>query len=155
MGELKETFIINLMISQCCFKLDQKLQNLVMIDVTKIWLVRKLGKFLSSLIDKHFPPHHKLHKWFNQKNVKINYSCLPSIISIINANNRRLLYPSPTIGRRTCNCISMSQFSLYQKSLTNILYQTSITPPGKNLKTKVCYGIWEITFKLQYKNHKK
>ena len=49
----------------------------------------KVGKFFLSLIDKHFPPHHKLHKLFNRNNVKISYSCLPNIKSIINAHNRK------------------------------------------------------------------
>ena len=60
----------------------------------------KVGKFFLSLIDKHFPPHHKLHKLFNWNNVKISYSCLPNIKSIINAHYRKVLDPSPTIGRR-------------------------------------------------------
>ena len=109
-----------------------------------------------SLIDKHFPPHHKLHKLFNRNNVKISYSCLPNIKSIINAHNRKILYPSPTIGRRTCNCINISQCPLQQNCLSNnILYKAIITPVRENLETKVYYGIWETTFKLRYANHKK
>ena len=46
----------------------------------------KVGKFFLSLIDKHFPPYHKLHKLFNRNNVKIRYSCLPNIKSKINAH---------------------------------------------------------------------
>ena len=66
-----------------------------------------------SLIDKHFPPHRKLHKLFNRKNVKISYSCLPNVKPIINALNRNILYPSPTTGRRNCNCINISQCPLH------------------------------------------
>ena len=113
------------------------------------------GKFFLSLIVKHFPPHHKLHKLFNRNNVKISYSCLPNIKSIINARNRIVLYPSPAIGRRTCNCINTSQCPLQQRCLSNnILYQANITPLGENLETKVYYGICETT-KLRYANHKK
>ena len=111
-----------------------------------------------SLIYKHLPPHHKLHKFFNQNSVKISYSCLPNIKSMINAHNRKMLYPSPTIGRRTCKCINMSQCPLHQKCLNNIiLYQTNITQidKPKNSETKVYYGICETTFKLRYVNHKK
>ena len=116
----------------------------------------KVGKFYLSLIDEHFPPHHKLHKLFNRNNVKISYSCLPNIKSIINTHNRKVLYPSPTIGRRTCNCINTSQCSLQQRCLSNsILYQANITPLGENLETKVYYGICKTTFKLRYANHKK
>ena len=102
----------------------------------------KVGKFFLSLIDKHLPPHHKLHKLFNRNKLKINYSCLPNIKSIINAHNRKMLYPSPTIGRRTCNRINTSQCSLRQRCLSNdILYQANIIPLGKNSETKIYYGI--------------
>ena len=115
----------------------------------------KVGKFFLSLLDKHFPPYHKLHELFDQSNVKISYSCLPNIKSIINSHNRKILYPSPTIGRRTCNCINIAQCPLQQKCLSNnILYQAKITPIGKNSETKVYYGICETTFKLGCANHK-
>ena len=116
----------------------------------------KVGKVFLSLIDKHFPPHHKLQKLFNRNNVKISYSCLPNIKSIMNAHNRKILYPSPTIGKRTCNYINISQCPLEQRCLSNnILYQANITPFGENSETKVYYGICETTFKLRYANHKK
>ena len=51
----------------------------------------KVGKYFLSLIDKHFPLHHKLHKLFNQNNVKISYSCPTNIKSMINAHNRNML----------------------------------------------------------------
>ena len=109
-----------------------------------------------SLIDKHFPPHHKLHKLSNQNNVKISYSRWPNIKSKINAHNRKILYSSPTIGRRTCNCINISQCPLQQRCLSNnVLYQANITPLGENSETKVYYGICKTTFKLRYANHKK
>ena len=109
-----------------------------------------------SLTDKHFPSHHKLHKLFNRNIVKISYSCLPNIKSIINAHNRKILYPSPTIGRRTCHCINIPQCPQQQKYLSdNILYQGNINPIGESSETKVYYGICETTFKLRYANHKK
>ena len=88
----------------------------------------KVGKFSLSWIDHHkyFPPQHKLYKFFNRNNVKISYSCLPNIKSIINAHNGNILCLSPTIGRSTCNCINISQCPLQQRCLSNnILYQAS------------------------------
>ena len=116
----------------------------------------EVGKFFLRLIDKHFPPQHKLHKLFNWNSKKISYSCLPNIKSIINAHNRKILYPSPTVSRRTSNCINISQYPLQQNCLSNnILYQANVTPVGKNSETKVEYGICKTTFKLRYANHKK
>ena len=107
------------------------------------------------LIDKHFPPYHKLHILFYQNNVKISYSSLTNIKSI-NAQNRNILYPSPTIGRRTCNCIIIPQCPLLQKCLgNNILYQANITPIRENSVIKDYYGICETSLKLRCSNHKK
>ena len=105
-----------------------------------------------------FNKKHKVNQELrlNRNNVKISYSCLPNIKSIINAHNRKILYPSPTNGRRTCNCINISQCPLQKRCLSNnILYQASITPLGENSETKVYYGICETTFKRRYANHKK
>ena len=86
----------------------------------------------------------------------MSYSCLPNIKSIINAHNRKILYPSTSIGRIICNCINISQCLLQQRCLSNnILYQANITALGENSETKVYYGICETTFKLRYANHKK
>ena len=116
----------------------------------------KVGKVFLSLIDKHFPPHHKLQKLFNRNNVKISYSCLPNIKSIMNAHNRKILYPSPTIGGRICNCINISQCPLEQRCLSNnVLYQANITHFGQNSETKDFYGICETAFILRYTSHKK
>ena len=41
------------------------------------------------LIDKHFPPEHKLHKILN-RNIKINYSCMPNIEELQPANKKLL-----------------------------------------------------------------
>ena len=88
--------------------------------------------------------------------MKISSSYLPNIKSTINAQNRKILYPSPTTGRRTCNCISILQCPLQQKCFSNnILYQANITPIGKNSETKVYYGIYQTTFKVIYTNHRK
>ena len=104
----------------------------------------KVGQFFLSLIDKHFPPYHKMHKLFHRNNINISYSCLPNIKSVVNAYNRNMLYLSPTIGRITCNCINTPQCPLQQRCLSNnILYQASITPIGENSETKVYYGIFE------------
>ena len=35
----------------------------------------------------YFPPHHKFHKILNRNNVKVSYSCMPNIHSIIKSYN--------------------------------------------------------------------
>ena len=77
-------------------KHDQKRDNPQQPKRQTIWfnppysknVITKVGRYFLSSIDKHFPPHHKLHKLFNWNDVKISYSCLPNIKSIINTHNK-------------------------------------------------------------------
>ena len=38
----------------------------------------KVGKYFVSLLYKYFQPHHKFHRMFNQRKVKISYSGMPT-----------------------------------------------------------------------------
>ena len=86
---------------------------------------------------------------------KVKISDLPNIKSIINIQNKKILCPSPTIGRRTCNSINKPESPKNQKCLSNnILYQASIST-DENSENEVYHRICETTLKLLYANHKK
>ena len=90
-----------------------------------------------------------LHKYNNmsKKRTEILNRC---------RHRKKYLYLSPTIGRRTCNCINMLQCPLDQKCLSNnISYPAKIAPLYENSKFKISYCVCETTFKLQYRNHNK
>jgi hypothetical protein len=48
-----------------------------------------MGRNFLSLIDKHFPPHDKRQKFFNRNTVKVSYSCMNDVKSIITRHNAR------------------------------------------------------------------
>ena len=50
-----------------------------------------IGKRFFSLLSKHFPKTHQLHKLFNRNNVKLSYSFLPNFKSMINGHNKSIL----------------------------------------------------------------
>ena len=58
-----------------------------------MWLLKhnnvstNIGKKIFSLLNKHFPKAHKLHKLFDRNNVKVSYSSLPNFKSVINGHN--------------------------------------------------------------------
>ena len=54
-----------------------------------------IGKAFLNLINKDFPAHHKLHKICNKFNIKLSYSCMPNMISIINNHNKNSCTPTP------------------------------------------------------------
>ena len=47
-------------------------------------------KYFVLLIQKHFLNNHKYRKIFNKNNVKISYSCMANIKSIINMHNKEV-----------------------------------------------------------------
>jgi len=61
-----------------------------------------VGKIVLKLVKKHFPKNHMLHKLFNKNTVKVSYSCMPNIATIISGHNKQLL--SPKQETHSCNC---------------------------------------------------
>ena len=65
-----------------------------------------IGKIFLHLLEKHFPPHHHLHKICNKNNIKLSYSCMPNITAIISRHSKVLLAqrtePASTVS--PCNC---------------------------------------------------
>ena len=41
------------------------------------------GEMFMRLADKHFPSHHKYYRLFNRNNIKLSYSCIPSVNNVI------------------------------------------------------------------------
>jgi hypothetical protein len=113
----------------------------------------KIGQRFLTLIDQHFPKNHKLHKIFNRNTIKISYSCMPNIKSIINSHNKNILYGKKKL-EKTCNCIIKSLCPLSNQCLTsNIVYQAIVSSNKPEYKDKVYIGISETPFKLRYANH--
>ena len=80
-----------------------------------------IGKIFLNLLHKHFPPTHLFHKIFNKNTVKISYSCMRNMNSIISAHNRSILNPPKT--NCGCNCRDDTNFPLENQCLTpNIVY---------------------------------
>ena len=116
----------------------------------------KVGKIFLSLINKHFPEQHKFHKIFNKNNVKVSYSCMPNIKSIINMHNKKIVNPPQQTNERTCNCIKKPQCPLQEKCLTNnVLYRANISPENQINNNKVYFGVTKTAFKKRYANHVK
>ena len=114
----------------------------------------KIGKTFLRLIDKHFLKHHKLHKLFNQNNVRISYSCVPNVKSIINKQNKTVLDPPTNTSGRACYCVHKEKCPLQEKcSTNNIMYKGTFTSNQDNYQGKVYYGITKTKLKQRYANH--
>ena len=49
-----------------------------------------VAKSFLKLLNKHFPKTKKLHKIFNCNSVKVRYSCIEKIFTIISNNNKNI-----------------------------------------------------------------
>ena len=88
----------------------------------------KFGKLFLNLLDKHFPPHNKLHKLFKRTIVKISYNCMPNMNSYSYMHNHKILNDKPNVtGINNCNCCNKDTCPLPDScQMKCIIYQTNI-----------------------------
>ncbi|PIK33614.1 hypothetical protein BSL78_09743 [Apostichopus japonicus] len=65
-----------------------------------------VGSQFLKLIDRHFPRGCKLRKIFNRNTMKVSYSCMKNMDSIIKSHNARIMRQNNTTtnATKTCNC---------------------------------------------------
>ena len=114
----------------------------------------KVGKSFLQLIDQHFPKSNPLHKIFNRNTLKLSYSCMSNVKSIISSHNKAQINEPPKQSEETnnsCNCRNKNTCPLEGNcNIRNIVYQAEVTTP----QTKETYiGLCDTTFKERYRNH--
>ena len=113
-----------------------------------------LGKQFLRIVDECFPKGHALRSIFNRNTLKLSYSCMPNIKSIIDKRNKGVLLKlEPEIANveRSCNCRKKDQCPLDNQCLTKgIVYQTTITSSEGN---EHCVGLTDTDFKARFANH--
>ena len=114
-----------------------------------------VGRVFRNLIQKHFPPHHKCRSLFNKNNLKISYSCMQNMGSIIKAHNNKLLNQNQEItpDDKACNC-RKDPCPVDNNCLSSsVIYKAAVkTLPGSAVKNY--YGLVEGDFKQRYRTHK-
>ena len=109
------------------------------------------GRILLSLLSKHFSQNHTMHKIFNRNTVKISYSCLRNISSIISSHNRNIL--SPKQQSFGCNCRVKNECPLNGECQTpSVIYRADVVN-NFNDEEKFYFGSADTTFKERYRNH--
>ena len=64
---------------------------------------KNIAKPFPDLLDKYFPQNNQLHKSFNRNTVKLSYSCMPNMGSIIKSHNKNLTN-AENKQTKHCNC---------------------------------------------------
>ena len=111
-----------------------------------------LGRKFLHIVDKCFPKNHPLHKIFNRHTLKLSYSCMPNMKSILLSHNKHILSKTNTPMQQpdTCNCRKKPDCPLKGKYLqTNVIYQGTVTT---ETTTETYVGL-ATNFKECYRNH--
>ncbi|KAL9974417.1 hypothetical protein ACROYT_G011444 [Oculina patagonica] len=114
-----------------------------------------LGRKFLNIIDRCFPNGHPLHKIFNKHTLKLSYSCMPNMKSIISSHNKAVLsdyHQSQTTQacNKECNCRKKDQCPLDGKCLSqNVVYQATVTTQTSSES----YVGLATNFKDRYRNH--
>ena len=54
---------------------------------------KNVAKIFLRLVKGYFPKENPLHKNFNKNTLKVSYSCMGNVASVLSAHNRNILYP--------------------------------------------------------------
>ena len=109
------------------------------------------GKTFLKLVKKHFPCNNSFHKIFNRNTIKISYSCMRNISSIIASHNKSILCPKAK--EYGCNCRNKESCPLQNQCLTpKTIYEATVVNSSDDVK-QVYFGALDTTFKDRYRNH--
>ena len=115
-----------------------------------------IGRDFLQLIDKHFPPSHKLHQIFNRHTVRVSYSCMDNMKTLIQKHNKHILTQNvkrnqTTMNKQTtCNCKNRDTCPLAGKCLMeSVVYRADVTATD-NKERKSYIGVTANDFKQRY-----
>ena len=117
-----------------------------------------IGKEFTSLLEKHFPRHHKYRKLFNRSNVRLSYSCTPNVQSIIQNHNRKILQ-EPVVAReeqQSCSCTANNKANcpLDNQCMRSAITYKAVVDAGEGVLDQQYLGATESPWKLRFGNHK-
>jgi len=115
----------------------------------------KVGRIFLKLVDQHFPRGHRYHKIFNRNTVKVSYSCMDNMESIIKQHNRNIM-KKESEAQRQCDCRNEENCPLEGKCCTkNVVYSAVVkhTDRNRRIVSKTYIGLSEPEFKKRYRVH--
>ena len=116
-----------------------------------------VAKRFLSIVDKNFPKNHRLHKIFNRNNLKVSYSCLPSVSRIISAHNKKVLndpIDPNNNNEKLCNCRIKNECPLNGNCLVKeVIYKCNVKKVD-NEAGKHYIGLTANSFKQRWYSHK-
>ena len=112
-----------------------------------------IASYFLKLVDKYLKTDPVLYKYFNRNTIKVSYSCMQNMQSIIATKNKKLLGENMKLEEKGCNCRkNKNECPLGNKCLTECLvYKAEITSENT---VKSYIGMASTSFKARFSNHK-
>ena len=111
-----------------------------------------IGRTFLRIIKKHFPPSSKLHQIFNSHCLKLSYSCMENVGSLVKSHNKKVAAHQPGTPEDLCNCRTKAKCPLGGCCQTrSIVYNAKVT--SENGTSAKYIGLTENAFKTRYSNH--
>ena len=96
-----------------------------MVEPTVHHVSTKVGKNFLSLLDVHLTKNHIYNSIFNRNKIKVSYSCMQNIKSIINNHNMKVLNSNAEIEESKNNypldgkCLTRTSFTKHRSCRTS------------------------------------
>ena len=111
-----------------------------------------IGKTVLNLIKVYFPKTNKLYKIFNKNPVKVGYSRMSNMSSILSSHNLNVINPCKTQAYG-CNCRIKESCPLQNKCLTPKIICRADVENDISSETKFYFELTETSFKKRFGNH--
>ena len=103
------------------------------------------------MVDRHFPRGHRYAKIFNRNTLKLSYSCMPNMATVIKNHNNSVLKSAATNTNNGCNCTNKPACPLNGECLTPcVTYAATVTIGSTE---KIYYGSTQGPFKTRFNRH--
>lgn len=111
-----------------------------------------VGREFLKAVNECFPEGHVLRPICNKNTLKLSYSCMPNVKSIIDAHNKQKVNTDTKKVDKPCNCRNKNECPLQgQCRATEIVYQATVT--SSNNQTETYIGLASTEFKSRFNNH--
>ena len=109
-----------------------------------------IGKEFFNLLSKCFPPRHILNPIINKNTVKLSYSCLPNMGTVISSKNKKLLLEGQNLPP-PCTC-EQDQCPVDGKcTQKNVIYQATLEAQNNEIYKYI--GLTEKSFFQRWTQH--
>ena len=110
-----------------------------------------IGRKFLRMVDRHSPRGHRYAKIFNRNTLKLSYSCMPNMATVIKNHINSVLKSAASNTNSGCNCTNKSACPLNGECLTACITCAATVNIGNT--EKVYYGSTQGPFKRRFNRH--